>query len=407
MNYIELIQGVKTMHLTNKKNDQNQNSTIDSNISFFSELPFFDIPFRMRVKMCWDTFLVEEGYLRGLIDSKADVDEICEKLDELFGIAFQKVYAEVGRNGEKYDLIFNLEGDWSRLFSLIYFKRMAPEKVYDHWNIIVGRQSNGNEINAFEIRIGENSVSTEDINIWTDWHDGYVDLEIFCENLIPLIDADKGQAYQLLYILLDQSVGELAEMKYISRIDFIESPRKEESLNLSGLLEDFLEHLKTSRDELLDVERYVELYSAYSMQPDEKSIDGLRKDVFSGSSCCIPIINDFYNGDTYIIDSLEEDGITSGYIFYPLDWATGSDRAVKILDFRDSLIEQIEQTCGKECFEFIGGSTGVNFGYIDFIAYDLKPVIDTMIELFKKSKVRWATYHSFRKDVDAVTIYQK
>ena len=49
----------------------------------------------------------------------------------------------------------------------------------------------------------------------------------------------------------------------------------------------------------------------------------------------------------------------------------------------------------------------MNFGYIDFIAYDLKPVIDTMIELFEKSKVRWATYHSFRKDVDAVTIYQK
>ena len=394
------------MHLSDNRNDQNQNSTIDSNISFL-ELPFFDMPFRKRVKKCWDNFLVEEGKLRELIDSKADVNEICENLDELFGIAFQKVYAEVGKNGEKYDLIFNLEGDWSRLFSLIYFKRMAPEKVFDHWNIIVGRQSNGNAINAFEIRMGENSVSAEDINIWTDWNDGYVDLEIYCESLMPLINADKGQAYQLLYILLDQSVGELAEMKYISRIDFIENPRKEESLKLSGLQEDFLVHLQITRDELINAERYVDLYSAYRMQPDENSIDGLRKDVFGGASCFVSIINDFYNGDTYIIDSLERDGITSGYIFYPLDWATGSDRAATILDFRDSLVEQIEQTCGKECFEFIGGFTGVNFGYIDFIAYDLKPVIDTMIELFEKSKVRWATYHSFRKDVDAVTIYQK
>ena len=63
------------MHLFDNRDDQNQNSTIDSNISFL-ELPFFDMPFRKRVKKCWDNFLVEEGKLRELIDSKADVNEI-------------------------------------------------------------------------------------------------------------------------------------------------------------------------------------------------------------------------------------------------------------------------------------------------------------------------------------------
>ena len=385
------------MGLFKKKEEKNQGK----------DLPLFDVPFRKRVKDCWDYFLTEEVNLRNLIDSKAGANAICDELNKIFGIAFENVYAEVGFNGEKHDLILNLEGDWSRLFSLAYFKRMAPAEVYDNWNIIVGRRSNGQAINRFELRLGNNSVSAEDIDIWSNWQNGYVDLEIYCKNMLPLIKNDRSQAFQLMFILLDQAVGELAEMKYIASIDFLDNPKNETPLKLDGLLDDFITNLFLSKEELMDAERYIDLYSVYQLQPDENATDGLRRDVFGGSSCLIPVINDFRNNKTYIVDSFEKDGISAGYIFYPLDWASGNDRSAKILDFRDSVIDEIEKTCGKECFSFLGGATGVNYGYLDFVAYDLKAVTDAITDIFSKSEVSFVKYHSFRKNNQSVTLYQK
>ena len=104
-------------------------------------LPMFQRPFRMRVREGWEKFLKGVEKLRALIDQKADGEVIGECFADLLSPAFEKVYAEVGFNGEKHELILNLEGSWSRLFSLIYFKRHAPEEVLAHWNILVGRQS--------------------------------------------------------------------------------------------------------------------------------------------------------------------------------------------------------------------------------------------------------------------------
>ena len=71
------------------------------------------------------------------------------------------------------------------------------------------------------------------------------------------------------------------------------------------------------------------------------------------------------------------------------------------------MIDEIEKTCGKECFSFLGGATGVNYGYLDFVAYDLKAVTDAIIDIFSKSEVSFVKYHSFRKNNQTVTLYQK
>ena len=82
------------MGLFKKKEEKNQGK----------DLLLFDVPFRKRVKDCWDYFLTEEVNIRNLIDSKAGANAICDELNKIFGIAFENVYAEVGFNGEKHDL---------------------------------------------------------------------------------------------------------------------------------------------------------------------------------------------------------------------------------------------------------------------------------------------------------------
>ena len=371
------------------------------------ELPLFEVPFQRRVWQCWEVFLQGEEELRRLIDQKAESDVIMDKLNELLSPAFDAVYAEVGFNWEKHDLILNLEGDWSRLFSLVYFKRHAPKQVLEHWNILVGRQSNEKAVENFQIDIWGNSVCAEDIRVWSTWADGKAALSVYCENLVPLLEDKAEQAYGITYILLDQAVGELAEMKYTANLEILHAPKAEPALKLGELLQDFMTHLSLTREELLDAERYIELYSAYHMQPDEEATDGLRGDVIAGSTCFIPLLNEFWSAESYIMDTFEADGIAAGYLFYPLDLFDGEDRGAKILDFRDRVVAQLEDVAGADAFSFIGGANGIYFGYIDFIAWDLKAVLDAAVSIFERSGIAWAAFHSFRQDVGGVTLYER
>ena len=361
----------------------------------YKDFSFPDKSFRQRVELLWKDFVKEEASIRQLIDNKAESNLISDKLHEILSEAFESVYFEAGRNGDKYDLILNLEGDWARLFTRVYFKKKAPKEVLEHWNIIVGRQSDGQKIDNLEIAMGGNSVSASDIRLWTEWKDGCVYLSVFCEKMLPLIRENINAAYSLLYILLDQAVGELAEMKYVGDIKFLDKPLDSTSLSLKELMENFVSNLSLTKEQLLNEDRYVELYSAYTMKPNEASKDGTRRDVFSGSTGFLPLMNSYYAGKTYITDSLEEDGAFAGYLFYPIDTFTDEERGKKILDLREAITAELEKSL-PDSFMFIGGATGVNFSYIDFIAWDLKEVLEQVSLTAQKYNLYWISFCSFR-----------
>lgn len=133
----------------------------------------------------------------------------------------------------------------------------------------------------------------------------------------------------------------------------------------------------------------------------------MRRDVFAGASCFVPIVNDFWNRETRIIDSFHEDGIETGYFCYPLYGFQGENRGEQILDFRDNVVAQLEEAVGADSFTYIGGASGIYYSYIDFIAWDSKAVLDVAVSIFEKTGIDWVMYHSFRQDVDGVTLFEK
>ena len=370
-------------------------------------LPMFQRPFRVRVREGWETFSKGEAKLRQLIDKKAGSDAVTGQLDALLTPVFEVVYAEVGFNGEKYELILNLEGDWSRLFSLTYFQEKAPKNVLEHWDILVGRQSRDEKLQNYQLRISDNSVCAEDIQIWTEWENQEVNVSLYCESLVPLLQERESEAYWLAYVMLDYAVGELAEMKYIRSLKILTAPHEEPALALTQLLPHFTECLSLGKEELFDAGRYCELYCAYRMEPDEEADDGLRRDVFGGSSCFVPLLNEFWSGENRIMDMYHKDGIVAGYFCFPLYGFEGDNRGAQILDFRDHTTELIEHTAGSDSFTFVGGASGIYYGYIDFIAWDLKAVLDAAVSVFRASGIDWVMFHGFRQDADGITLFEK
>lgn len=391
------------MGLFDKFKNDKKSGLADPSAKSYKELQFFEIPYRVRVENCWKKFIKEEAVLRQLIDVKAGREDISEELHKLLSPAFEDVYAEVGRNGDKYDLILNLEGDWSRLFSRAYFMSKAPKEVLEHWNIIVGRKSNGQAIDRFRIEMGGHSVCASDICIWTEWMNGFVNLSVYCEHMLPLIKGNINAAYNILYILLDQAVGELAEMKFIGDIKFLDEPLERPSMSITGLMDDMVNNLSLSKEQLLDTNRYIDMYSAYRMNPDETSKDGKRRDIISGATCFLPLMNDYYADKTYMNDSLKKDGISSGFLFYPIDTIASDSRGTQILDLRDAITNELEKAL-PDSFMFVGGATGVHFGYIDFIAWDLREVLELVPKIAEKNGLSWISYRDFRHDSESYSV---
>lgn len=366
------------------------------------------IPFRVRVHECWEKFLKGEEKLRTLIDQKADSEMIAERFADLLAPAFEDVYAEVGFNGEKYELILNLEGDWSRLFSLTYFKRHAPAEVLQHWNILVGRQRGGEVLEKYGVQMSGISIGVNEVRVWTEWQGEEAKVAVYCEKFLPLLPEKENEAYHITYILLDYAVGELTEMKYISALHILNAPYEEPAIPLAQLLPHFLEKLSLSREELSDAERYCELYRGYHMrQPDEEARDGMRGDVIAGSSCFLSLLNEFWRGEAYTMDRYHKNGIVAGYFCFPLYGFEGEDRGAQILDFRDRMAEMVESAAGSDSFTYIGGASGIYYGYLDFIAWDLKAVLDAAADVFGGSGLEWTMFHSFRQEDKGIVLFEK
>ena len=191
-------------------------------------------------------------------------------------------------------------------------------------------------------------------------------------------------------------------MKYIADLRFIDQPLDRPIVSLKDLMDDFVSNLKMTKELLLDADRYIDLYSAYRMNPDPGSKDGTRGDIISGSTCFLPLMNDYYGDRSCIMDSLQEDGIVGGYLFYPLDTVESDSRGTQILALRDAIMNELEQEL-PDSFMFVGGATGVNLGYIDFVAWDLRDVLDKVPGIAEKHGLSWISFRSFKRDSDSYT----
>lgn len=363
-------------------------------------LPINIKPFRLRAAEGWASFLAGEGKLRALMDQKnrGDVsEELVACCSELLSPAFSSPAFELGHNGEKYELILSPEGDRTRLFQLAYFQKHAPQELLDRWNILVGRTRSEN----FVLRMFGQDVALTDVRVWAKKTQASgMDLALYCEKLAG---QPTEEAHYMLYTLVDQALGELAAMRYVDRLDILEAPAEGDSMSLDKLAGFAAGQVDPEGwKKACDPEHACERWSAYQGEPSQEENFDLRADVFAGVSCCVPLINAYFQGDDYYMDRLHQDGVVPGFFYYPLDGVGRDD----ILDLRDQLEQAIAARCGEGVVTFTGGSTGTAFGYLDFIAWDLKTLLDSAVEVFAGAPVNWAAFHTFRFNVQGIGLKQ-
>lgn len=104
------------------------------------------------------------------------------------------------------------------------------------------------------------------------------------------------------------------------------------------------------------------------------------------------------------MDALHSDGVTAGFIAFSLDGFTGENRTQRIFAFREALEAKLEKACGPDVVRMVGGATGVHFGYVDFMVWDLQPVLFEARAFLEASDVPAASFHVFRREVGSVPL---
>lgn len=368
-------------------------------------LPRFEKNFRERTQEAWAAFSQIEAELRQIIDTDETHqrgEELVEKCGNALKTALRDTSFELGFNGEKYELILSPEGLRSRLFPLVYFQRQAPESVLEHWNIWVGRQPCA----GFELRAGEIEVRAEDVQMWAEeTEDHQVSLVLYCEKLTPILKEDTDKVWWALSMLVDQTIGEVSAIAFVAGFDVCAQPKDEPAKLLSELPE-LVQSMGLSL--WRDGGDYLEnSYRAYELEPVQDPEADWRLDVYTGS-CRLPVlINDYLTARADTVDEYHRDGIAAGFLCYPVDGFAGEDRAEQILQFRDDLRDAILEKAGAEAVTFLGGATGLYYGYLDFLAWDLPAVLDAARDFFEDSQIGQGGFHTFRRDVGTVRLWEK
>lgn len=368
-------------------------------------LPRFDKNFRERTEEAWAAFAEIEADLRGIMDSdtaRERGEELMEQCSAALELAFHSPAFELGFSGKKYELILSAEGVRSNLFPLVYFKRHAPESVREHWNILVGRQPS----KEFILRTGETEIAAEDVQAWArQEEDGRIFLTLWCEKLLPLIREDESRAQWILYTLVDQTLGEISSIALLGSLDIADQPSMEPSFLLSELSQTLLDMGFSLWD---DAESWLDnSYVDYEMKPVEDPEADWRFDVFSGSTRLPVLINEYMSGESETADEYHMDGIAAGFLCFPLEGFSGENRAEQILKFRDELQKAIRTQAGDDAADFLGGATGLYYGYLDLIAWDLPAVLEAARDFFARTDLPCGGFHVFRRGMGAVRLWEQ
>ena len=368
-------------------------------------LPRFGKPFRERVREAWAAFAQIEGELRAIMDgdqARERGEEVLARCEGPLNLALSSAAFEIGFNGEKYELILSADGSRSRLFPLVYFQAHAPQSVLEHWSIRVGRQPSAD----FSLRSGADEVRPAEVRVWAERQEnGQVALTLFCEKLLPLLREDGDRAWWLLSTLTDQVLGEVNAIAHVSGFEVAEARKDTPAVSLAELPR-LLKDLGLT--DYRDGADYLEnCCLTYKMDPVEDPDADWRADVVAGSTRLPALINDYMNNGSDTVDMLHADGVAAGFFIYPLDGFTGEDRAQKIMDFRDALEKAVTEQAGEDAVIFLGGATGLYNGYLDFIAWDLPPVLQAARTFLADSGIPWASFHTFRRNVGGVSLVEE
>ncbi|MGN8853092.1 DUF4261 domain-containing protein [Anaerobiospirillum succiniciproducens] len=367
-------------------------------------MPVYKRSYRARVLMAWLSFVDQEKEILRLLKNLGQDgygDRVLQKLLAIFSPVLPNTRIAVTPIFFMYEIMFTPDGSDVALHALNYLKQHAPKRLKNgvYWRFVIGRPTKRD----ISLKLDGDEFKGSDVKLWLTKNNGLFYVCAYCPKLLPTKGISYQYASMVLEYLMDIAIGEIANMRYIFNFDILEKPKSGKFIYLSDLKEKLISE---GCDLDIDAEHYLETnYTEYGGQPD-KNPHIWREDIYSGSLSALELLECYASGNDRIMDKLHENGICAGFIAYSLSSFKGSDRAEKIIAFREKFEDYLTKDGLGDVAKVVGSAIGIGYGYVDVMVWDLRPFLDAAYDFFNESDIEHVVFHSFRRHVGTVTLKQ-
>lgn len=357
--------------------------------------------FRVRTQKAWAAFAPDEAALRKMMNdavlSQKTRDKMEKKVYNFLCTAFRAVAwnwweGEVPR--------ITLEPSRSKCIALAehYFLAAAPEDLKDKWEFTVGIRVPDDE--DLEVMREEKTwLCDMEVQV-VRFRDDMLKLNLYHPSLDPakLTTKDAHRALDMI----SQNIGEDVALSLIRAVSFSPAPLQGDKVQLGHLLSALSAMGYVDREDIDSLILYRHPYTRVPQPHNPKQVRHWREDIVRGSAMD-PMLCQLYEEDdaeSGPAQFLAGSGCIPCFVVFPLKGQTDNPPALM-----QTLLDELDTALDADHGVVLGEAEGLTFGYLDLLAMDLQPALDTVADLLRKHNIPWACWHSFFTEDRTVQIF--
>ena len=360
-------------------------------------VPIITCSFLDRVKLTWDEFKQRRSHIEDLINTN-EHDLAIALLEECFHVLFEDINFELGIKDKAYEIIFPTECDLATTLQLKTFIAHVPSKLKKHWSFIIGRPYDANLI----IDNGAAKLTSQDFMVYScDIGNNRYDLKIIAPKLKKLTSTDE-QAQKLAFYFIASTLGEVNYLNHIAGLELLNKEANIKDLSdydqgctLDSFIEKLKEQgLKLNNDVKLLPDSCLKEYQHATPYGNEMCS---RFDIDHGMSSLLGLHVEFLREESSLYNSFYHNGAIPVFICFELTNPPKSSS----LHITDSQLEKMVATIRNKTAavaSIVGYASGLNYGYIDCIAWDVQKFLACIDYYFNQNdKIKSAACQAFNQ----------
>lgn len=356
--------------------------------------------FREGAEKAWDAFTQRQPEILEQL-AKEQIGRCSETLEHLvsdcMAFAFSRPDVSVWKTEGKPRLVFDIRVSSIGIFQIQALLRQAPAALREDWDFQFGplpdRQSK-------EVRRYLRQYGDMPIQLYEDEAGEIVTAKLMG---IPFV-LTKAQ-----YNALSSIPGYKESLQYVRAILgeipfyrlchlYRDEMRPGPEVPLRHLSQTLAEHgvdcSEASAGKVLQPQPY-----SLPNRTEVKAWRGLEE---SGEHQYVRLLDSLNDRIDYFSDDTVQDGVEGGYLVWPIQDGFQRKVQAETVQFQKELQSKLLEQLGDTYLTPLGRGTDRYFAYLDFLAWDLQPVLETAADLLQAAGLPWAVYRPYR-DMDPAT----
>ena len=338
---------------------------------FRKETPRAVESFKQRVDAFWHWYAEQSQRIYQLVhqgDSPHELTDLLIPQIDLLGPGFGWVYGP-GEDGG-HSLTLTPEGVLSHQFLADYWRDCAPK--LSGWTFYSSRQRTL-DLDGCGLRVGDHDVTANDL-----WLFATADDEHHCLNIEAwhslFADLPKDVQHQILFLLLDEALGEHGTASLIGEISIVDG-RPAGGVRLTQFRDVALRMFEQNQ---WTPSVPAQSYALLTLEPFEA--DFLRSDIYTISSSYPDLVLEYLSQGGAIQDPVAQNGASFVFLDIPLShFPSGRETEVRG-EIEDTICDCL---IAEKSGLLIGGSSGSLAMYSDFVLFDG----DASIEIVRRGMI--------------------